>query len=259
MSRLDTAWETWMQIDSVYAKKGKGKDKITFLRSLLSHSALLKLRKAVMSDFVEGEENVSRLNMLFKALERAAEKLGGVTEDPDSIFEFVWGDYEERVDISDFSPFSNDIVFSSERLLQEGYYRNCFTVRDGILAGFACEPDCRSFIHFSGENDVVCWLYRNANRVGKKDWFLTAAYAYVMDSLKNRGEVYPITFIDGDAAKLDGNPGRLDGSAVPKILQGDFQTVTKQKFSCDATAGELKVNGMFGEERVVQFWKGSAV
>lgn len=253
MGKIDKVFETWHKMDEVYAVKGRGEPKLDFLSKFVTQKALTTLRGTVMSDFVESQEAIDKLNLLFKTLEALPTKIALANDlEPDSLEEFIWADSQKPVYVSlddfvqGFRPLVGRIKESSvSELVDSSIFRNRFSLEcDGSVAARVIPHNLEKMIHFETEVDVVFWLNFNAKEINSKNSFQKMIYAFVLDSLVRHKDPYPITFIKNEAGGKN-----FDGEIVS--LSGKFKTLSGIPFTCETKVRECNIENGFTTDKVV--------
>ena len=242
--KLDQICSTWLNIDEVYKKQTKRISKLDFLKQMLSDKALMVARKAAMSDFETTDDNVEKLNMLFSTLENASSKLSNCTQEPESLYEFIWGCQAKPCSPNDFNPFYIDGVDNSAKLIDAFLFRNCYYLEDNQIKHLVCKNDGGVMIHFENPNDVLAWLCSNAKTINNSDEFIKGVYAFVLMQMENKGQLFPMSFVN--AKVVEPNNAEKD-----IVLNDTYKTVEKVQFSYKGTARVSTISNDFGKDKVV--------
>jgi Na+/serine symporter len=247
MSKLDVVYEVWENIEETYRKKGQGVSKIDFIRNLTSPASITKTRKIVMSDFVENDENVDKCNRLFRAMEIAADRVKAGYDEPESLHDFVWDEnYADSLNTDDYLLFITEDYEKIVPVLQKGLCRNFYTIENGIAASHILDPKEKHFVYFDSETDVLLWLQQKEKDAGKHNSFVTCVYAYLMNALKLKQNVYPLTFV----AKNKANSLCNVEECQKLELDDEFITISKRRFKCNATVWQSVLKNDFRMESV---------
>ena len=250
MSKLDKIYSTWMSLEELYQKKCAGKSRLDFLKGLVTPIAITQTRNLVMSDFVESEENIKKMNWLFNIMELATNKIEEGCIEPlnldDFLTDLIQAD-EGIAEISEdeFNLHMNSNEKSANEMMKMGLCRNCYTTHNSDVKIEMFQENEDGFLSFDTQTDVLLWLHQNQNDV-KKNKFVGGVYAFLLKSIAEKRAILPITFSE---QKL------LEGCSYEKEdcfndVSGTYQTVGKTTFKSTVKWQSVCLHGIFGAERV---------
>ena len=194
VTNLDRVFSIWKDLEASYKKKGKGSKKDFLMALAGSETKIIKTRQMIMKDFVNTEENISRLDSLMATMKDTCTKLTSV-DTIKNLNKFVWGDLlitPEDYEIT-CETISQLPIKDFHEAIANHEYATVFS-----SAGNFQVPNTEGFLHFETEQELVSWFDEIHTLDGCSD-FVKQAYFMIINRLTTQTLSIPLSIVSKDA------------------------------------------------------------
>lgn len=192
MTNLDKVYNTWKNIEHTYKVNSKGLTRREFMVKMIGgDSSLIQLRKMIMKDFSNNDEDLMKMNELFEVLDSAKSRLESCDEIED-LDVFVWNT-DDRFGLGNLEIGVDGYTLAS-KLLNRGLTSSYFSLDNGKVSSFILDPLSEDLVEITSVEEVRSWIGMRDSKFKMLGNFQQKVFLYLLLHSRELSK-FPIVFV----------------------------------------------------------------